>query len=98
MVSCFIYTTAGVSYPPGQGLPYRQGCEVGLIENKYLKYLKHMACNLYCAFDFVSTCILYCRYIFYCNLFFKYNLEVSPVLFAKTANLYFGQPFEDLGA
>jgi len=43
--------------------------------------------------------ILYFKYIFYGNLcIFKYNLEVSPVLFAKTANLHFEQPFGDLGA
>ena len=32
------------------------------------------------------------------NLYFKYNLEVSPVSFAKTANLHFEQPFGDLAA
>jgi len=45
----------------------------------------------------LSKCILYFKYIFYCNLYFKYNLEVSSVLVAKTANLHFEQPFGDIG-
>ena len=60
---------------------------------KYLKYVFKIH-GMKFVFDSVSKGILYFKYIFYCNLYFKYNLEVSPVLFAKGQICILSNTFE----